>query len=59
MGVSLIGSPELPQNDQSLKNTLVGEEWMALRQIASGGKAASYRQILVTGRAGQAAAILG
>ena len=23
-------------NDQSLKNTLIGEEWMALRQIAFG-----------------------
>ena len=28
-------------NDQFLKNTLIGEEWMALRKIAlSGGKAA-------------------
>ena len=28
-------------NDQSLKNALVGEEWMALRQIAEGMKAAA------------------
>jgi hypothetical protein len=28
-------------NDQSLKNALVGEEWMALRQIADGTKAAA------------------
>ena len=28
-------------NDQSLKNALVGEEWMALRQIAEGTKAAA------------------
>ena len=27
-------------NDLFLKNTLIGEEWMALRKIASGGKAA-------------------
>ena len=26
-------------NDRSLKNALVGEDWMALRQIASGSKA--------------------
>jgi hypothetical protein len=30
----------LPVNDQYLKDSLIGEEWMALRQIASGGKAA-------------------
>jgi len=28
-------------NDQSLKKALVGEEWMALRQIADGTKAAA------------------
>ena len=30
-----------PMNDQSLKNAIVGEEWMALRQIAAGTKAAA------------------
>ena len=33
---SLRGLPMRP-----LKNTLIGEEWMALRQIASGAKAAA------------------
>ena len=28
-------------NDHFLKDALSGEEWMALRQIASGGKAAA------------------
>jgi hypothetical protein len=28
-------------NDPLLKNTLIGEEWMALRQIAVGAKAAA------------------
>jgi hypothetical protein len=28
-------------NDQSKKNALVGEEWMALRQVAAGTKAAA------------------
>jgi hypothetical protein len=41
MGVSLMGSSELPYERQSLKNALVGEEWMALRQIAEGTKAAA------------------
>ena len=28
-------------NDPLLKDTLIGEEWMALRQVASGAKAAA------------------
>jgi hypothetical protein len=35
-------------NDKYLKDTLVGEEWMALRQIASGGKAAGIPQSVQT-----------
>ena len=31
-------------NDHFLKESLVGEEWMALRQIALGGKAAAIPQ---------------
>src|SRR5262245_42972613 len=31
----------LNMNDTALKNTLIGEEWMALRQIALGAKAAA------------------
>jgi hypothetical protein len=30
----------LPMTDQELRDTLFGEEWMALRGIAWGGKAA-------------------
>ena len=30
----------LPLTDQELRDTLLGEEWMALRGIALGGKAA-------------------
>jgi hypothetical protein len=34
--------------DHFLKESLIGEEWMALRQIASGGKAAAIAQSVQT-----------
>jgi hypothetical protein len=34
--------------DHFLKESLIGEEWMALRQIASGGKAAAITQSVQT-----------
>jgi hypothetical protein len=35
-------------NDHFLEESLIGEEWMALRQIASGGKAAAITQSVQT-----------
>ena len=34
--------------DHFLKESFIGEEWMALRQIASGGKAAAITQSVQT-----------